>query len=480
MRSRSIQNNLGNNQTYFWRVVAVSEGVQSAALSGSQGTMTGTVSGTRSVGPTGTYASLTAAFADITTNGLSGNVILELQAAYLSSVETFPIVPSVNGSPSATITVRPETGATGLSIAGSSATALVDLSGSSFVTFDGRPGGTGSTRDMTISNTSTAGPTVRFINGASNNVLKFLILRSVNTTATTGVVNFSTTTAVIGNNNNTIDNNDVRDGTTAPTNGITSTGTTTLGLENNNNTVSNNSIFNFFSATGGSQRNLARRTVTPTGRSRATAFSIRTAHSTSRVLGSFGTGIQFSSATGSWGHSVTGNFIGGTAASAGGGALTFTGAGVIRATRFTTGSQIPTSIQGNTISNFNLTSSSTSTGGAGLGMITGAFNAGDITPNTVSNWTLNITGAATLWRGISVGTGTAAVTVVSNNVVTNITNASTSVAQFQGIGVQGAAPAMTISGNTVGSPTTPNSISMSAAAVSFFGILVVRQRCNFL
>jgi len=84
----SAQANLGNNQTYFWRVIAVSEGAFSTTLSGSQATTTGTVCGTIPVGPTGTYTSLTGAsplgaFAHITANGLCGNVILELQTTYL-------------------------------------------------------------------------------------------------------------------------------------------------------------------------------------------------------------------------------------------------------------------------------------------------------------------------------------------------------------------------------------------------------------
>lgn len=465
----STQNNLGNAHTYFWRVVAISEGAMSAALSGSQASLAGTLCGTLSVGPTGTYLSLTAAFADITANGLSCPVILELQAAYVSSVETYPLAPPVNASPSATITVRPEVGATGLSITGANSTALIDLNGASFVTIDGRPGGAGSVRDMTISNTGT-GATIRFINGASNNTLRFLQLRGVSTTASLGgVVFFSTTTAVTGNNSNTIDNNDIRDGATAPVNGIASTGTTTLGLENNRNTVSNNSIFNFFGATtdhNGILLGAGNTNWTLSGN------SIFNTNATLNITGSsiVWHGIQFSSATGSWGHTVSGNFIGGTAVNGGGAALTLTGSGVIRATRFTTGAQIPSSIQGNAIGNFNLTSSSAATGGVGLGLVTGAFNAGDISPNTVSNWTLNITGTASLWRGISAGTGTAGITVVANNVVTNITNAPTSLAQFQGIGIQGTPPAMTVSGNTVGSTSVASSISMSAAAVSFFGI----------
>ena len=61
------------------------------------------------VGPSGTYPSLTAAFADFNTTDISGPVVLELQAAYVSTSETFPIVCSFNSciSNTNTLTIRP-------------------------------------------------------------------------------------------------------------------------------------------------------------------------------------------------------------------------------------------------------------------------------------------------------------------------------------------------------------------------------------
>ena len=51
-----------------------------------------TFSGTKTVGPTGDYPTLTAAVNAITSTGISGAVILELQTTYTSAAETFPIV----------------------------------------------------------------------------------------------------------------------------------------------------------------------------------------------------------------------------------------------------------------------------------------------------------------------------------------------------------------------------------------------------
>ncbi len=61
-------------------------------LNGTQSTLScGGFSGIRSVGPTGFYASLTAAMVDIANNGINGPAILELQSTYNSNVETYPI-----------------------------------------------------------------------------------------------------------------------------------------------------------------------------------------------------------------------------------------------------------------------------------------------------------------------------------------------------------------------------------------------------
>lgn len=58
------------------------------------------LSGTKSIGPTGDYASLTATIADVQAwdNGRGGALMLDSQATYLSTVETFPLtIPALNG-----------------------------------------------------------------------------------------------------------------------------------------------------------------------------------------------------------------------------------------------------------------------------------------------------------------------------------------------------------------------------------------------
>jgi hypothetical protein len=153
----SIQTGLAASTTYYWRVYAVTEGALGTAVTGSQATTAcAKPAGTYSVGPTGTYATLTAAIADLNATGLTGPTFLELQAAYTSASETFPI--TINAIPclgvANPLTIRPETGATNLSITSANTTATIDINGGNYVTIDGRPGGTGTVKQLTIANTS--------------------------------------------------------------------------------------------------------------------------------------------------------------------------------------------------------------------------------------------------------------------------------------------------------------------------------------
>ena len=130
-------------------------------LTGNSSTIGCSISGTRSVGPTGFYTTLTAAVNDLVGNGAAGPVILELQSTYLSSAEpAFPIVlaPYICASSTNTVTIRPQSGATGLQIVGANAGATIDIAGGNWYRIDGRPGGTGTSKELTISNTSTSGP----------------------------------------------------------------------------------------------------------------------------------------------------------------------------------------------------------------------------------------------------------------------------------------------------------------------------------
>ena len=466
--------------TYYWRVVAVTEGAQSAILENSQPTLTSpTLSGTKYIG-TGSnpqdYANLTAALNDLSLKGLAGSVILELQSGYSSTGETFPLTFSNFTGLVATNTLKvyPSSGVTGLSITCTTATATIDINNGDYVTIEGRPGGTGSAKELTIANTSTSGTAFRFINDATYNNLKYLTVQGVNISTSSGVIVFSTTTGTTGNDNNTIDNCLLKDGSSTPTNLIYSAGSTgSTALNNSGNIISNNSISNFFSASVASAGILVS--------SGSTDWNITGNHlfqTATRTSTAGNTHVAISVLTGN-NHTITGNYIGGGTTSAGGTAWTIAGTFANRfiGIQIANGTTTASSIQGNFIRNISLSSTSglTTDPGVFCGISNNSSwaNIGTVTGNTIGAETgtgsisVSISTSGGLSTGISIG-GPTALGRVENNKIGSITLAgsTTSVAHnFVGIEVASftEGQTLTINLNLIGSLTTANSIRQSTA-----------------
>ena len=141
----------------------------------------------------GSYSSVAAAYAGIPTTITQGYII-ELTSTYTGANETFPITFSAKtGASSAnTITLRPAAGVSAVSIAGTNAGAgLIILDNTDFMIIDGRPGGTGTNKALTITNNGTTSNTagVALLNGASNNIIKWtkFIANPTGTSVTRGV-----------------------------------------------------------------------------------------------------------------------------------------------------------------------------------------------------------------------------------------------------------------------------------------------------
>ncbi len=468
----SAQTGLLGSTTYFWRVHAMSEGVLSGPASGSQITNScPTISaGTYSVGPTGDYASLTAV-ATALENGTSGSVIFELQSTYTIAPESFPITFAGSGCLlTGGVTIRPQASVSSmLSVTSSNSTATIVLSGIQNLTIDGRPGGTGSAKLLTVANTSLTGTAVRYVNDAISTTLRYVVLTGVNSAAAGAVVTFAGTTGAIGNDNNTIDNCDIRDGATTPTIGVYSLGQSAT-ITNDNNTISNCNIFNYFqsgNATSGININSFNSNWTVTGNS-----FYQTATRTSTVSNQH-SGI-FISNSGS-GYVITGNFIGGGAPSCGGSAWQLLGAFTNRfvGISVSAAATATTSIQGNTIANITTnTNSSASTANGNFSAIWvsgGNANIGTVTGNTIGSTTgtgsINVT-----LQSNSGGTSNliaysgSGVADIRNNTIgaVTLTGATATIGLgFNGIFVSGGTP--TIIGNAVGSLVTSNSINSVTA-----------------
>lgn len=339
------------------------------------------------------YTTIAAAYA-----ACSGatDYVLEIQSDYDYSSEstggtvTITLGALASKSASNTVTIWPASGAT-LSFTGTAAS-IFTLDAANWVIFDGRAIGSGASALTVINSSSSASKRVfTFINDASNNVIKYCLIKGDNSstsTNTAGLILFSTTTGTTGNDSNTIDNCTIQQNSANPGCLIQSTGTSAK--TNSSNTVSS---CNFVNATAYSiWIDIYTDTWNITGNSFYQSAAI--SPSTAFYMIFVNTGGAYT---------ITGNKFGGQAVNAGGSAFTIT----------TTGSQISiiqfsstcsgtvNTISNNTFSNITITT--TYTAGTKISIITCQGS---------SNFTLGSSGNA---NTIGATTGTANITLTDNS-----------------------------------------------------------------
>ncbi len=431
---------------------------------------------TITVGSSGaTYTTLKSAFDAINAGIVTGTITIQVVA---NTTETTSAVLNASGSGSASYTsVNIYPTATGSIISGALAAPLIDLNGADNVTIDGRVNATGSTKDMFITNTSTSNvagtSTLRFINDATNNTVKFCTIRGAESLNSYGVIYFGISAGANGNDNNTISNNNITNAGTRPVNGVYSLGTS--GKENSGVIFSNNNVYDILhTGTGGSVMNIigGNSEWTITGNSfynvggwnpGNTGFNIVTINSSA--------GNNFT---------VNGNYFGGSAPLCGGTPFTKGGGGRdgFVCLSLNAGTSVTSNIQGNTITNFNYTNSSNTRDFAAIHVVGGNVNIGTTTGNIIgaSTGTGSITGYNVLnfWGILSQSSG---VINIENNIVGSITmgTAANQGVSIQGINTGGGGSTMNIRNNQVGSLSTANSINATSAATaagqSVYGII---------
>jgi uncharacterized repeat protein (TIGR01451 family) len=202
------------------------------------------------------YTTLKGAFDAINAGTHTGTIGIALVG---NTTETAPAVINASGAGAASyasIAVSPSGGAartiSGAIAAGSP---LIDFNGADNVTIDGlNTGGNSLTIANTTASAMTGTSTMRFIGGATNNVVTNSNIQgsSSSSVATNGGTIFFSTDAVTtnGNDNNTISNNNIGPaGANLPSKAILGNGsTTTTAIGNSGIAISNNNIFDYFGA----------------------------------------------------------------------------------------------------------------------------------------------------------------------------------------------------------------------------------------
>ena len=457
----------------------------------------GCLSGTYTVGATGQFTNITSAVSTLNGSQVCGNIIFELQTNYVgTSGETFPITfnsANYSGGPW-NIQVRPAAGVSStLTTSGSSTTQIFSFNGIDRLTFDGRPGGTGTTIRWVIANTnvSATGQVIAFNNDATSDTLEYVQIEGTNLTTlgtaaytVSGLVAFGNTAVSVGNENNVIDNCVIRAGATIPINAIYSYGSSTANLGNDNNSITNCSFQNIWSPSASSSFiNLQ------TGNSGWNISGNSLFQSTSRTGTTGGithTGILISNTSGN-GFTINNNFIGGTAANAGSTPWTQNGIFDHRFNGMTisVGSTTATNIQGNTIGNISWASNGTATVNSAMFhaiyITNGVVNIGTTTGNVIGNSTFPITitfnnitaNQAGTAYGIYNNSGNGQINI-QNNTISYITGSisSTTSLNFSAIVFgqgSGSTPSRIINGNTISNITIAGS-SGSAGISNLYGI----------
>ena len=393
-----------------------------------------------------------------------------------------------------TLTIRPDTSMTYL-ISGSgvaSGAPLISVAGADRVSIDGRSGGSG--RYLLFRNTnataSDAGPVIQFDDGSTDCVLRNTVLEGNGSSAASGTVMLGATGA---NESLLIAENDIRDPTAgtlgAPANALYGSST---GLANI--VVSNNEIRNW--SKGGVALPTAGDSIAVMDNSfYSDQASAPTTTQTAIAVGGSGAG-----------HTVTGNWIGGSAPLCGGSAWENTASAQFTGVSLTaSGTSVPAQVQGNTIANI-LLSGGGSAGLLGITTSSGAVRIGTTAGNTIGDATtansIEITGAASglirgivvtstvpaevennlignisaadpgaagTFRGFQLSPGSGGVSSVQNNTVTSILLGGTGYNSFTGIYASGSGQFDVggTTGNTIGDPASTDNIEFNGAGGSY-------------
>lgn len=336
----------------------------------------------RTVGASGAdYLTLKSAFDAINSGFLTGNVTLRIVDS-TTETETAVLFASGTGASNYnSVTIYPT--ASNISIQGNLSAPLIDFNGADQILIDGRLNATGQGQSLTIANASTSSnvtcSTIRFINGASNNQIVNCRLQGTQRNAKSGVVFFSSSTAT-GNSNNMLSNNEITSFTNIdrPVNMIYSEGSPTS--INSDNTISGNQIFDFMN------RSLASNAIHIAANSSNFEIDNNSFFETTSFTPTHPVNysVIFVNNTAAESFKIQNNFIGGSAALASGSPFVKTGGinNSFTGIYLSVGNVTATSVQNNTITNFNWTNTNS---GSWVGIMAqaGVIDIGTASGNTI-------------------------------------------------------------------------------------------------
>lgn len=206
--SAELTNLIGNTR-YYLRLIAVTDGASSTPLTTSA-TTSCSMSGTYHIGTGSDFPSLTEATRQLKLRGVTGNITLQIDPSYQAVNETFPITfPKYKAIGCATnsfrLSVYPAAGTSSINLTGSSDNSILKLDSCSYLTLDGRPGGTGTQSVWTIYNQKEA-PAVHLLNAGFNTFRYLNMGGGVSTSGGSNSLFYLQSTVENGSDSNRIEN----------------------------------------------------------------------------------------------------------------------------------------------------------------------------------------------------------------------------------------------------------------------------------
>lgn len=165
------------------------------------------LAGTYTVGTSGDFLSLTEIVDSLAESFITAPITVELLNDYDSANEIFPIsFPFIFGNSAQNkITIRPSLNAADISINGYG-NAILRFSNAANLIIDGRPGGIGESRELTIQNLDTSGSAILVTNDSKNILISHSNILGCSVSENKGVVEFSFSDLNLSSENVTISN----------------------------------------------------------------------------------------------------------------------------------------------------------------------------------------------------------------------------------------------------------------------------------
>ena len=433
----------------------------------------------------GTYLTLGEAITAIGTAQTSANITLDIVNNTTEGTGTI----SIGAGNWASMLIRPQGGSWTVTALTTAGLPMIDFNGADNVTIDGlNSGGNALTISNTTVSASSGTSTIRFQTDATNNTItrcSILGSSTMGTTTNGGNIWFGAAAVTTGNDNNTISFCNIGPAVAnLPTKCIYGNGTTTTTtLYNSGIQILNNNIYDFFNAATQSNG------IYMSAGSEAWTISNNRFYQTgtrTQTTGAINCAIQAASSSGNNGHSITGNIIGYSSST---GTGTYNLVGVSSSSKFlgiyfsSAGTTTASSIQGNTITNINLSGvvggTSTTSAFMGISIESGLANIGTVTGNTIGS--LSTPGAISITSNNASSMSSygiyffpSAMANINNNNIGGITMSNAGAGTYTFVGLRAFTSTTvvnTIQNNTIGSASAPISISgTNSTSNQIFGL----------